>query len=261
MPDTIFHSRLLCPNTWIIQGDGANSYLVVGNEYGVVIDTGFATENIQAYAQSLTEKPVRMAANTHGHFDHTGGNGWFSAAYMSAKALEIAKVPYPSLDASKYLTEYLVTIVGDDDRIHLGNRTLEVIEIPAHAPSSIAFLDRKEGILFTGDEVDAHVMLYWMQDEPQPTIEQHAKNMKKLLAYRNDFDFICGGHELVMSGVALVEDYLEHDRRIMSGIEGQQLVMRDDGPKDFRMYQIEYKRASTYKGTMLGYDCRYVFDK
>jgi hydroxyacylglutathione hydrolase len=258
MTNTVFCSKLICTNTWLIQGDGANSYLIVGDECGVVIDTGFAIENIQMYAQSLTDKPVKLAANTHGHFDHTGGNGWFDCAYMSAKALEIAKTAYPSLDASKYSTNYLVTIVGDGDKIDLGNRVLEVFEIPAHAPSSIAFLDRNERIMFTGDEVDSYVMLVWMQDEPQPTIEQHAQNMEKLLKHRQEFDFICAGHEQVMGDASLAENYLEHDRRIMSGIEGKQMIMHADGPKDFHMHQLEFKRESAYKGTSLGYDCRYV---
>ena len=52
----------------------------------MVTDTGYASENIQEYAQSLTDKPVEIAANTHGHFDHTGGNGWSKCAFMSAKA-------------------------------------------------------------------------------------------------------------------------------------------------------------------------------
>jgi glyoxylase-like metal-dependent hydrolase (beta-lactamase superfamily II) len=262
MANTIFHSRQICRNTWVIQGDGCTSYLVVGDERGVVIDTGFAAENIQEYAQSLTDKPVQWAANTHGHFDHTGGNGWFERAYMSAKALEIAKIPYPSKASLNYPLDYPVTIVGDGDTIDLGDRDLEVFEIPAHAPSSIAFLDRKERILFTGDEVGNHVMLYWMQEEPQPTIEQHAQIMGKLFKHRQAFDFICAGHELVMGDASLVEDYLEHDRRIMSGlIEGEQMVMRDDFPKDLRMYQIEFKRTSVYKGTSLGYDLRYVYNK
>jgi glyoxylase-like metal-dependent hydrolase (beta-lactamase superfamily II) len=261
MSTNIFHSRPICKNTWLVQGDGSNSYLVVGDKRGVVIDTGFAVENIQKYAQTLTDKLVKLAANTHGHFDHTGGNGWFARAYMSAKALEIAKTPYPSLDASKYPTNYLVTIVGDGDKIDLGDRVLEVIEIPAHAPSSIALLDRKERIMFTGDEVDDHVMLYWMQDEPQPTIEQHAQNMEKLLKHRKVFDFICAGHEQVMGDASLVEDYLENDRRVMSGIEGEQMVLRADGPADFHMHQIEFKRTSVYKGTSLGYDLRYVYNK
>jgi len=258
MSDTIFRSRPIAANTWLIQGDGCNSYLVVGDRRGVVIDTGFATENIQRYAQSLTDRPVKMAANTHGHFDHTGGNGWFASAYMSAKALEIAKTPYPSKAAFNYPTDYLVTIVGDGDRINLGGRTLEVIEVPAHAPSSIAFLDRKGRILFTGDEVGDGVMLVWMQDEPQPTVEQHARNMGKLLQYRQEFDFICAGHNQVMGDPALIEAYLENDRRIMSGMEGEPWAPRPGGPADLHMPQPEFKRISVYKSTSIGYDLRYV---
>ena len=268
MTKTIFRSKLICPQTWLIEGDGSNSYLLVGDECGLVIDTGFATENIQAYAQTLTDKPVKLAANTHGHFDHTGGNGWFERAYMSATALEIAKTPYPSKVSLNYPLDYLVTIVGDGDKIDLGSRVIEVFEIPAHAPSSLAFLDRKERILFTGDEVDNFVMLYWMQPEPQPTVEQHAQNMEKLLKHRQEFDFICAGHRQVMGEAALIQDYLEHDRQILSGqIEGEAMAPRHDesgtgpDPRDFRMYQIEFKRNSVYKGTGLGYDIRYLHNK
>ena len=266
MSNAIFHSRPICANTWLIQGDGSNSHLVVGDERGVVIDTGFATENIQVYAQSLTDKPVKWAANTHGHFDHTGGNGWFERAYMSAKALEVAKIPYPSKQKLNYPLDYLVTIVGDGDKIDLGSRSLEVFEVPAHAPSSIAFLDAKERILFGGDEVAKGVMLYWQQNEPQPTVEQHAENMEKLLKRRKEFDFICSGHGEGLDDALLIDVLLEHDRRIMSGNEGTQLEMKRNGrdsppPEDLVMYQIEYKRASIYKDTFIGYDVRYVFNK
>jgi glyoxylase-like metal-dependent hydrolase (beta-lactamase superfamily II) len=265
MANTIFHSRQICRNTWVIQGDGCTSYLVVGDERGVVIDTGFATENIQEYAQSLTDKPVKWAANTHGHFDHTGGNGWFERAYMSAKALEIAKIPYPSKASLDYPLDYPVTVVGDGDTIDLGDRALEVIEIPAHAPSSIAFLDAKERILFGGDEVAKGVMLYWQQNEPQPTVEQHAKNMKKLLKHREAFDFICSGHGEGLDDASLIDVLLEHDRRIMSGNEGTQFEMKrgpgSPPPEDLVIYQIEYKRASIYKDTFIGYDCRYTHNR
>lgn len=266
MSNTIFRSRPLCTNTWLIQGDGCTSYLVVGDKYGVVIDTGFATENIQAYAQSLTDKPVKWAANTHGHFDHTGGNGWFERAYMSAKALEIAKTPYPSKASLDYPLDYLVTIVGEGDTIELGNRSLKVFEVPAHAPSSIAFLDARGRILFSGDEVAKGVMLYWQQAEPQPTIEQHARNMEKLLKHRQEFDFICSGHGEGLDDACLLDILLEHDRWIMSGNEGTQFEMRQKGtdgpdPQDFVMYQIEHKRASVYKDTFIGYDIRYIRNK
>ncbi len=263
MTDSIFRSKQICANTWHITGDGSSSYLLVGDQCGLVIDTGFALENIQQYAQSLTDKPVRYAANTHGHFDHTGGNGWFERAYMSAKALEIAKTPYPSKTNLPYPLTYEVTVVGDGDRIELGGRSLEVFEIPTHAPSSVAYLDRKARIMFTGDEVGYGVMLYWMdRDEPQPTIEQHAIHMEKLLKNRKEFDFVCSGHDPVMANASMVEDHLEHDRLILSGqLVGEQFEMSPDGPADFVMRQIEYKRKSTYKGNFLGYDVRYIFNK
>jgi len=265
MAKTTFRSRLISKDTWLIQGDGCTSYLMVGEKTGLVIDTGYALENIHEYAQSLTDKPVLWAANTHGHFDHTGGNGWFERTYMSVKALEIAKTPYPSKQGLPYPLDYPVTIVGNGDVIDLGNRTLEVFEVPAHAPSSVAFLDRRMRILFSGDEVARGVMLYWQQPEPQPTVEQHSLNMEKLLKHRNEFDFICSGHASEMDDASLLEDCLEHDRRIMSGMEGEPMVMKahSDGPdsRDFQMYQIEFKRSSKYKEFFLGYDCRYIFNK
>ncbi len=266
MSGTIFRSKLLCDNTWLIQGEGCTSYLVVGDERGLVIDTGFSTQNIQQYAQSLTDRPVRWAANTHGHFDHTGGNGWFERAFMSAEAAKIAKTPYPSKRALRYPLDYPVTVVGDGDVIDLGNRPLEVIEIPAHAPSSIAFLDTKGRILFGGDEVARGVMLYWQQPEPQPTVEQHARNMEKLLKRRGEFDFVCSGHGDGLDDAALVEILLEHDRWIMAGNEGTPFALRERDPnepppEDLVWYQIEYKRTSTFKGTTIGYDIRYVHDR
>lgn len=266
MSTTVFKSRPICTNTWHITGDGCTSYLVVGDQRGLVIDTGFSLENIREFAQSLTDKPVQWAANTHGHFDHTGGNGWFERAFMSAKALEIAKTPYPSKKSLPYPLEYPVTIVGDGDTIDLGGRVLEVFEIPAHAPSSIAFLDRKERILFSGDEVAKGVMLYWQQPEPQPTVEQHARNLKKLLKHRKEFEFICSGHGEGLDDASLIDILLEHDRWIMAGNEGTPFEEKREGkdsppPEDLVFYQKEFKRRSVYKDTFIGFDVRYIHDR
>lgn len=258
MAKSIFKSTKISRDTWLIQGDGSNSYLVVGQKIGVLIDTGFAIQNIQKYVQTLTDKPVLKAANTHGHFDHTGGNGWFTQAFMSAKALEIARTPYPSKASLNYPLNYPITIICDGDVIDLGDRSLEVMEIPAHAPSSVAYLDRTQRILFTGDEVDSTVALIWQQDEPQPTVEQHAQNIKKLLRYRAEFDSICGGHQKVMADATLVETFLEHDNRIMAGNYGDPFVALHDSPADFHMPQPEFKRISTFKDSSIIFDSRYV---
>lgn len=266
--DTPFVSKQVADRTWLIRGCGCTSYLVVGEDRGVVIDTGYAPENIREYAQSLTDKPVKIAANTHGHFDHTGGNGWFEMAFMSAKALEIAKIPYPSKRDLNLPLDYPVTIVSEGDVIDLGDRTLEVFEIPAHAPSSIAFLDRKGRILFSGDEIAECVMLIWQQDEPQPTVEQYVANLEKLMKHREAFDYIASGHAERLEDASLMEDCLENAKRIVAGkADARPLEISHEGkddapdPRDFKLYQPEFKRISVWKRSCIGYDLRYVHSK
>lgn len=254
-------AQQLCEDTWLIAFEGCTGYLVVGEERGALIDTGFGTEDIRPFVQALTDKPVTSVANTHGHWDHTGGNGWFELAYMSAKAAEIAKVPYASKAMFTYPLDYPITIVAEGDMIDLGGRTLEVFDIPAHAPSSIAFLDKKQRLMFTGDEAAPFVMLYWQQDEPQPTIERYAQNMEKLLAHRGEFDHICWGHGEGLLDASLVEDCLANARQILAGTEGEPMAPMEDGPDDFVMHRIEFKRMSLYKGSHIGYDVRYILDR
>lgn len=260
MLNTIFTSHLIAPNTWVIHGEGCTSYLLVGEDCSLMIDTGFSTENIKAYVENLVDKKVEMVVNTHGHFDHTGGNGYFPYIYMHENAIYSAKMPYPSLDASKYKTDYPVITVGDGYCFNLGNREIEVIEIPGHSPGDIALLDKKERILFTGDEVDNRIALIWMQDEPQPTIEQHYKNMKKLMNRKSEFDYVCSGHNSIMVNGTIVKDFLELDRKIMDGEKGSPVILTEDLPKDFYMPQMEYKRSFTYNGVEVMYDIRYVFE-
>ncbi|NYZ79649.1 MBL fold metallo-hydrolase, partial [Candidatus Micrarchaeota archaeon] len=41
------------------------------------------------------------------------------------------------------------------ERINLGKTTLDVIHTPGHTPGSACFLDKKDGVLFSGDTVFA----------------------------------------------------------------------------------------------------------
>jgi glyoxylase-like metal-dependent hydrolase (beta-lactamase superfamily II) len=54
-----------------------NSFLIEGEAAAALIDTGLGIGNIQEAAEALTSRDV-FALNTHYHFDHTGGNHWFS---------------------------------------------------------------------------------------------------------------------------------------------------------------------------------------
>lgn len=256
MNKNIFLSKQVLPDTWLIQGEGCTSYLLTGTNEGAVIDTGFSEQNIQEYVQSLTEKPISFCVNTHGHFDHTGGNGYFPKAYMSAEALKTAIIPYDSLQSKHYILSYPITVVADETIIKLAGRDLEVIEIPAHSSSSIAILDKEKRILFTGDEV-GEAPLIWMTGG-QPYVEDYYSNMQKLMKRSNEFDYILTGHGDRVYGKELLEDSLENARHILAGDMGEEFKLTGNEPEDFHLPEPEFKRKSFYKSSCISFDMRFI---
>lgn len=86
-----FQSKEVQKNTWLITSHGSTCYLCAGEKQGVVIDTGDSYGNLREYCEKLCGKPVKTALNTHGHFDHTGLNGYFEKAYMGVWRLRLQK--------------------------------------------------------------------------------------------------------------------------------------------------------------------------
>jgi len=66
-------------SVYMLEGAGGNIGVSVGDDGIVIVDDQFAplADRIQAALKGITDKPVRFIINTHWHFDHTGGNGYF----------------------------------------------------------------------------------------------------------------------------------------------------------------------------------------
>ena len=58
------------------QFEEAISYLVMGTERGILIDTGTGIGDLKTLVQELTDRPVSVV-NTHTHWDHIGDNHQF----------------------------------------------------------------------------------------------------------------------------------------------------------------------------------------
>jgi glyoxylase-like metal-dependent hydrolase (beta-lactamase superfamily II) len=266
---SVFTSKQVRPGTWLIASHGSAAYLLQGSESCLMIDTGDSTDNnIREYAQGLTDRPVTIVANTHDHFDHCGLNGLFDCAYMSAAAAKTAKFLYDHLKNRFFKADYPVRIIGDGFKFELGGREIEVFDIPAHSPTSVAFLDNRERIVFSGDEIAVDAILISKLDEPQPSIQQYEKNLLKLMARRNEFDYVCFGHGSDIMNGNLVERCLANARHILAGNEGEPYSTRrllpagtrkpEDGPF---FTKLQYKRLSEFSGVMVGYDVRFTFDQ
>lgn len=210
MDEPYFKTTQIAPGTWQILTDGDYIYLVEGDDEALVIDTGYGAGNIREYCQSLTEKPIKNVVNTHYHFDHTANNAYFDCAYMSADSVENATIPGPSFEGIDFPRNYPIEVIGEGYKFELGNRELEVFEIPNHTIGGIALLDRRERLLFSGDEIimDKNVTL-------NCSVTQFEQNMSKLAAHRSEFDKLCGGFAIV--DASAVDNFLANAQYILSG--------------------------------------------
>ena len=187
MDEPYFQPEQIAPGTWRIISSGDASYLLEGDDEALAIDSGYGAGNIREFMQTLTQKPVRRIANTHHHFDHTANNSYFERAYMSEAAVPLATVPFPSFAGMDFPKDYPITVVPDSGTIPLKGRDLLALSIPDHAESSMVFLDRREHLLFTGDEFMP------MGKRLNGGLKSWLENLEKIDRFRSEFTMLYGG--------------------------------------------------------------------
>jgi glyoxylase-like metal-dependent hydrolase (beta-lactamase superfamily II) len=234
--------------TYAIYDGSVISYLLIGEERAVMIDSGMTGRNIRAYAQKLTDKPLSEVINTHGHFDHVAGNKHFQRAYMSQYAAgEVSRL---FMSGVRKKPRYDIEPVGEGSIIDLGYKMLQIISIPAHNAGSIAILDINERTLFTGDEVveEQILLIPLLPYDKKVAVETQKENMEKLLNMSDYFDYVCPAHHAQGTlDKSIIENILRADKDIMEGAEGHKRIYSKSfffalPRKTYRKYT--YKNAS-----------------
>jgi glyoxylase-like metal-dependent hydrolase (beta-lactamase superfamily II) len=147
------------------------SYLVLGEERAVLIDTGMGVGDIREVVESLAPLPIAVV-NSHAHWDHIGGNWQFTD--ISIHAAEAGRLPEgvsqeklagalsddelsgplpEGFDRDRFAIRpsTALTLLHGGEVIELGGRALEIIHAPGHSPDGIVVLDRARGVLFSTD--------------------------------------------------------------------------------------------------------------
>ena len=138
-------------STWRIEEGFVRFYLLCGDERAALIDTGMDAPDARSIAEGITSLPL-ILINSHGDLDHISGNGAFDEVYMSPAEEE----NYRAFGGAGRL----IPIV-EGDVIDLGNRPLQIIDIPGHTPGSIAILDVNNRVLISGDSVqDGNIFMF-----------------------------------------------------------------------------------------------------
>lgn len=270
MANLHFTSRQLTENTFIISGKGADSYLLLGEEEAIMIDAGQSEFNIRAYAQTLTDLPLSKVINTHSHFDHTGGNGFFDTIYGTEGISRSAK--NCSRNAELYPLDYSFTFIKDHDIIPIKGRPLQIILLDCHSPENIAILDETNRMLFPGDELESGQVLLlpgFAEEIGKPcaghaaSVETYLHAMEKLKSFESKFDTICPAHNGTPIYKGYLDQYITLAQMILDGYEGSTDCSSPTYPSSmghFPLPEANYRRGE-YKGASLIYCSDLIWDK
>ncbi|MFB6195157.1 MAG: MBL fold metallo-hydrolase [Haloplanus sp.] len=152
---------------------GYGSAYILDADRPAVVDPGLGT-NVDLLVDALDDVGIDDLAyvlTTHIHLDHAGGAGHLVAEYPDATVLT-HDIGVPHLvDPSRLIAgtkaavgdqwqyyvepnpvpEDRIEALEDGDVIDLGDRSLDVIHAPGHAPHQVVFHDTDDGVLFSGD--------------------------------------------------------------------------------------------------------------
>lgn len=135
--------RKLSEGVYALEQDMVRSFLVVGRERALLLDTGAEDCDLMGMIRQITALPLTVV-HTHGDGDHTANDGLFSDIYAHPAEFDVIRRFRPELNAALHPVPA---------KFDLGGRVLSVLETPGHTPGSICLLDRENRILFSGDSV------------------------------------------------------------------------------------------------------------
>lgn len=219
--------------TWIIKEPGfdENIYLLEGQDSSLLIDAGFGMGNLRDFVKSLTSKPL-IIVNTHFHPDHTGGDYEFPFVCIGAKDMEYAK-PFLNPKVVQQITSQMLreTTIADslkfpesqvqgtilipiDDNyvFKLGDRNVQVINVPGHTPGSIFLLDVKNKILYTGDNMQTT----WLFFKESLSVGTYMQSLKKLNRIKGGYNTLYPGHGKPLD-IAILDELKQCCQQILSG--------------------------------------------
>lgn len=228
------------------------SFLVIGSEKALLIDTGMGIKNIKAVVEELTKLPL-VIVNTHTHFDHIGDNWRFESVHVLDEPSALERLTqtfdvhqdlpeltdnftaeafnYPHMETIDFenfsIKPGKFTPIKEGHVFDLGNRQFRIIATPGHSPDSIMLADDAAKILFTGDTfypASLYAHFYGSFEIYRQTLHRVAEEF-------NDYQLCCSHNEPLQSGSMLTAAAAAFDQ-IASGEAKYEI--NNDGLKKYQ---------------------------
>lgn len=238
-----FKSKEIAEKTWQIEyaftdKEQVYCYLIEGRDYALVIDTMYGYGNLREFCGTLTGKPLKLV-NTHFHFDHCAGNFDFDECYIHylditnyydsrvsspEEMLEAAKnEAFPEIKERLELGDMCsfrqipVYPLDDGDVFDLGDRQITVVQVTGHSAGSIALIDPKTRIAFTGDCCNGNTLLGFGNSAPVERFHNALLNFRRM---KGQFDILYGGHQVLP--VETIDEGIELSARVLAGSDDRE---------------------------------------
>ncbi len=164
-----------------------NCYLAWGKDAKecIVIDPGYAPEEVLAYAKSLG-KTIAAVLLTHGHFDHVGGVKTIGELTGCPVYIHEDELSMPEGWTGGPL--YYTHTYGEGDVLELAGMKLRVLHTPGHTPGSVCLA--AEDYLFSGDTLFQDSC--GRTDLPGGSTPTILRSLKRLAALERDYNVLPG---------------------------------------------------------------------
>jgi len=207
----------LSTNVFMFSGDGGNVTAVVDNGSTLLIDSGMdsrATE-LDGAVFKATMRPVTRLVNTHGHFDHIGGNVFLGSSGVTIIAQENVKkrlssaqnVPFVGLRDGRYPPEALPTVTYSNSTIlSQGAEKLTLVNYgPAHTDGDTIIYIAPANVAVVGD-IFSNPFYPLIDLSSEGTIDGMIRSVDRILAQTDEQTKIVPGHGPVATRADL-QDY------------------------------------------------------
>jgi hydroxyacylglutathione hydrolase len=229
--------------------------LVIGTKRAAIVDTGLGLADLRKFAQQFTDLPI-VAVSTHGHLDHVGADQLFDLSYIAKEDEQTMLSSTRAKRLASYTTMFMpgnaemiafaeknmvadkpfkYEFMKDGDKIDLGGVDLEVVAMPGHSPGSVAILDRRDGVAFTGDSVLFRTVVGTRQNLPN-----YIKSLDHFTERSKGIDVIINGHQWQPMSQYDVQEL----RELAQGIADGSIKGVPDKVLKANMYYLRFKRIS-----------------
>lgn len=207
---------------------GVAMYLVVGDNYNGLIDTGCGLKGLREYVENISDLPTKVLI-THGHIDHALGCYEFDEVYMNS----LDKDVYEAHSDWKYRKVFLEQVfkssdniqlqekrevnfknISDCDEIDLGGIDLKAFHVPGHTQGTMMVLIKEERMILFGDACGPGTILL---EEFSTDIKTYLNALLRIKKIENDYDVILRNHGVCESPKELLDNVIELCNEILNG--------------------------------------------